>query len=370
MDFTFTTEQDEAAALAATILGDHCTNERQKAVEAEGDRFDADLWRAIADAGLVGLHLPEQHGGGGFGLMELARVLVECGRVVAPVPLVTHGVAGLALAVHGTPEQQAAWLPGAADGSTVLTAAVDEEREALPTAPSTTATQEGEGWRVNGSKSIVVEGTRAALYLVTASTPRGSAVFLVRPDDAGVRVVAERATDGARVATVVLEDVALEADRLLGATDGSVSSWLGERLLVATCAYHLGVVEGALALTSGSARTREQFGRPIGSFQAVAQRLADGFIDVLGARLTLWQAVWRLSEEMPAATEVAVAKLWATDAGHRLAHTTVHVHGGVGIDLDGEAHRFFTTAKRLEFSFGAGTQQALAVGRALATEPA
>ena len=122
-------------------------------------------------------------------------------------------------------------------------------------------------------------------------------------------------------------------------------------------------------LTATYAKEREQFGRPIGTFQAVSQRLADGYIDVLGQRLTLWQAVWRLSEGHPAETEVATAKLWAADAGHRLAHTTVHVHGGVGIDLDGEAHRYFTTAKRFEFLFGGATEQALTIGRVLASEP-
>ena len=91
---------------------------------------------------------------------------------------------------------------------------------------------------------------------------------------------------------------------------------------------------------------------------------------MLGQRLTLWSAAWRLAEGLPAETEVAIAKLWAADSAHRLAHTTVHVHGGVGIDLDGEAHRYFTTAKRLEFAFGGTTEQALAIGRVLAAEPA
>ena len=104
-------------------------------------------------------------------------------------------------------------------------------------------------------------------------------------------------------------------------------------------AQQLGTLEGALKLTAEYAKTREQFGRPIGTFQAVSQRLADAYIDVLGARLTMWQAAWQLSMGVPAAEAVAVAKLWAADAGHRVAHTTVHVHGGVGIDLDYELHR-------------------------------
>ena len=119
-----------------------------------------------------------------------------------------------------------------------------------------------------------------------------------------------------------------------------------------TAAELLGVTEGALSLTAAYARTREQFGRPIGVFQGVRHRLADGPIDVLAQGLTLWQAAWRVQEGLEAEREVATATLWAADAAHRLAHTTVHVHGGVGIDLDGEAHRYFTTAKRLEFTPG------------------
>ncbi len=123
-----------------------------------------------------------------------------------------------------------------------------------------------------------------------------------------------------------------------------------------------------MALTASYATTREQFGRPIGTFQAVSQRLADGYIDGLFFELALWQAVWRLSEGLPAEVEVATAKLWAADAGHRVAHTTVHVHGGVGIDLDGEAHRFFTAAKRFEFAYGGSTEQALLIGKSLARQ--
>ena len=118
------------------------------------------------------------------------------------------------------------------------------------------------------------------------------------------------------------------------------------------------------------ARARQVNPRTLGipDLRGGSQRLADGYIDVLGARLTMWQAAWRLAEGLPAEREVAIAKLWAADAGHRVAHTTVHVHGGVGIDLDGEAHRFFTGAKRNEFALGGATEQARTVGRLLAAE--
>ncbi len=109
-----------------------------------------------------------------------------------------------------------------------------------------------------------------------------------------------------------------------------------------------------------------QFGRPIGSFQAVAQRLADAYIDVEAVRLTMWQAAWRLSEGLPCDTEVATAKFWAADAGHRVAHTAVHVHGGMGVDTGHPLHRYFVAAKRLEFALGGATTQLRRIGAALA----
>jgi alkylation response protein AidB-like acyl-CoA dehydrogenase len=135
MDFSFTPEQDEAAELAAKILGDRATNERHKTVEATGSRFDADLWRELDDAGLVSLALPERYGGAGLGLIELARVLVEVGRTLAPVPLAVHGPAALLVAELGSDEQRQRWLAG----GTILSAAVAEERAHLPLRPTVVA---------------------------------------------------------------------------------------------------------------------------------------------------------------------------------------------------------------------------------------
>ncbi len=364
MDFTFTPEQDEAAALAARILGDRATPERMRAVEQAGDRFDRDLWAELGRAGLLALPLPERYDGAGLGLLEACRVAVEVGRRVAPVPFAAHTAACLALAEGGTDEQREAWLPGAARGATVLTAAVAEDRDHLPVAPATTAQRSGADWVVDGVKTTVPAGSGADLLLVSASGPEEPLVLLVRPDDDGVTVRSQRISDGDTVARVDLDGVRLPPERLL--QPGGGLSRFHDLLLVTAAAHQLGVTEGALRLTAAYAGEREQFGRPIGTFQAVSQRLANGYIDTLGQWLTLWQAAWRLAEGLPASAEVATAKFWAADAGHRLAHTCVHVHGGVGIDLDGEAHRYFTAAKRFELVHGGATQHALAVGRSLA----
>ncbi len=345
MDFLFTPEQDEAAELAARILTDRTSNERLKQVEAGGDRFDRDLWAELSDAGLLTLHLPEHQGGAGLGLIELARVLVEVGKRVAPVPLAVHGACTALLAGHGV-----------AVDDRLYAAAVAEDRAHLPVQPTVTADASG---ALTGVKTLVRAGMSADALLVTVTGPDGVAVHLVETD--GLDRQAQHTSDGDVAALITFDGT--PSTRIGGA---DAAERLGQLLVTLAAAEQVGVTEGALRLTAEYAKTREQFGRPIGTFQAVSQRLADGFIDVLGQRLTLWQAVWRLQEGLPAATEVATAKLWAADAGHRLAHTTVHVHGGVGIDLDGEAHRYFTSGKRFEFLFGGATEQALAIGRSFA----
>ncbi|WP_377322898.1 acyl-CoA dehydrogenase family protein [Pimelobacter simplex] len=341
MDFLFTPEQDEAAELAAQILKDKTTNARLKEVEAGGDRFDRELWATLGDA----FDWTE------LDLVTLARVLVEVGRHVAPLPLATHTACTTLLTGAG---QDA--------GQGLYAAAVAEERSHLPASPAVTADATGgDYWSVTGTKTLVRAGMAADLLLVTATGPDGPGVYLVDVTADGVERVAQKTSDGDVAALITFANA---AGVRIGGPDSAER--LGQLLVALAAAEQLGVTEGALRLTSEYAKTREQFGRPIGTFQAVSQRLADGFIDVLGQRLTLWQAIWRLDEGLPAGTEVATAKLWAADAGHRIAHTTVHVHGGVGIDLDGEAHRYFTSGKRFEFLFGGATEQALAIGRSFA----
>jgi alkylation response protein AidB-like acyl-CoA dehydrogenase len=372
MDFEQTPEGVEAAELAGVILEKHCTPERLKQIEAEPARFDHELWRRFADSGLIALTVPEEHNGSGLGLLELAGLLVEVGRKVAPLPLGVHAVTAMGIAAFGTPTQQARWVPVGGLGEFILTTALSEDRLHSPTEPVTRADNDGASWLITGSKAVVPSGPLADLFVVPAETSSGLTVFLVHADDPGVTVVPQRLSGQEVAARLELDRAVVPLDRVLGniGEGAGIVEWLTERLTVAICAEQLGVLEGALALTSEYAKTREQFDRPIGTFQAVSQRLADGYIDVLGARLTMWQAAWRLSESLPATQEIAVAKLWAADAGHRIAHTTVHVHGGVGIDLDGEAHRYFTAAKRLEFALGGTTEQARTIGGLLAGDPA
>jgi acyl-CoA dehydrogenase len=370
VDFDIDEADRELAELARTILADHTSPARLAEVEADGDRFDRALWTELARAGVLAAALPESVGGSGLGVLARCAVLVEVGRAVAPVPYLSSiATAAAAVAEFGTAAQCAAWAGPAARGELVLTAALAEEVGDDPSAPATTATRDGDGWRVHGAKVAVPAGPVADLFLVPADTPDGTGVFLVTPDDPGVAVRRQVIVDGDAEAVLELDHVAVADDRVL--TGGTqVSEWLVARETVGRCAHQLGVTETALRMTAEYANGRVQFDRPIATFQAVAQRLADCYVDVEAIRLTMWQAAWRVAENLPAGTEIATAKYWAADGGHRIAHAAVHVHGGVGIDVDYPLHRYFVAAKRNEFGLGGATTQLRRIGAALATEPA
>lgn len=372
MDFAFTEEQDELAALTRRILEDKLTEERMREVESGGDRFDRDLWLELAKANILGVALPEEAGGSGFGLIEQCRVLIELGRTVAPVPVLPSIVMGaMPIAEFGTPEQQATWAVPAAAGEVIITAALVEELNFDVAAPTTRAERTDRGWTITGIKTAVPAGPLAQAFLVPATTDEGVTVFVVMPGDAGVTVHRQAVVNKDSEAALELDGAEVAADRVLGAVgEGAlIARWIWRRAVVGLCALQLGVTERAVELTADYAKERIQFDRPIGTFQAVGQRMADAYIDVEGIRLTLWQAAWRLSEALPADTEIETAKYWASDAGHRVAHTAVHVHGGVGIDLDYHLHRYFVAAKHLEFSLGPATDHLRRIGATLAREP-
>jgi acyl-CoA dehydrogenase len=370
MDFALNDSQRELAALCRLIADDKATPQRQREVEAAGDRFDPVLWADLAGAGILAAALPESLDGAGLGLLEQCSVLEELGRAVAPVPYLAAIVLGAgAIAAFGTPDQQKRWAAPAGRGELIVTAALSEEDSDDPRSPSATAERADGHWLLSGTKTAVPAGTRADLILVPAATASGPAVFVVAPDDPGdILLQPQRLVDGDVAGHLELTRVELPGDRVLGSlrAGAEIIDWLAARGTVGQCALQLGVLARALELTSEYAKTRVQFGRPIGAFQAVAQRLADAYIDVEAVRLTMWQAAWRLAAGLPAETEIATAKFWAADAGHRVAHTAVHIHGGVGIDTDYPLHRYFVAAKRTEFELGGATTQLRRIGAALA----
>jgi 3-oxocholest-4-en-26-oyl-CoA dehydrogenase beta subunit len=325
VDFSLTQPALELSSLTRSVLAS-CTDDQ--------------AWPAMAAAGILAAAVPERAGGDGYGLLEQLAVLIELGRAASAAPYLESIVLGTgAIAAFGTDAQVRRWAAPAACGELIITAALEEPHAA-------------------GAFAAVPSGASAGLVLV----PSGDDAFCVLPDDPGVKVRPQELVDGPGAAELALADVRLGDDRKLP----GAARWLADRATVGLCALQLGVAERALKLTAEYAKTRQQFGRPIGAFQAVAQRLADAYVDVAAIRLTMWQAAFRLDAGLPCAAEIATAKFWAADGGHRVAHTAVHVHGGAGIDVSQPVHRYFTAAKRNEFALGGATAQLRRLGAHLA----
>lgn len=373
MDFTPTEDQQALVALAARILGDRATPTRLAELEEAGRWLDDELWGRLAEAGIVGAALGEDVGGGGLGLTELALLLEQVGAHVAPVPLLeTVLCAALPLDVYGSRAQRERDLPDVTAGRALLTAALVETGRDDLRRPLTTATADGDGFRVSGTKTAVPLAAQARRILVPASLGDGQVVvLLVEPGAPGVGLRAQTTTHGQPQAEVELTDVPVAAaDVLAGPGRGAeLLDWLLDRAFAGVAATALGVSSRALAMSAQYTTGRVQFGRPIATFQAVGHRLADAYVDVEAMRLTMLQAVWRLDSGLDARQEVAVAKWWAAEGGHRVAHAAQHVHGGVGVDVEYPLSRYFRWSKQLEMSLGGATAHLLRLGAHLAAEP-
>ena len=371
MDFHFSEEQNAIRELAREILEREATHERIVQAETSAGWMDEALWKILAEANLLGVAIPEAHGGMGFGFTELCLLLEEVGRATAPLPALATLTAALPLAEFGSEAQQAVWLPKVAAGEAILTAALEDAESGDAAAPATRASAraEGDGFVLDGQRRRVAFAASAAAVLVPATALDGTAIFLVDPRSDGVRLEPRVTSTGEPLFEMTLAGVCVPAEARLGGsdTDGAAAArWLEERTLVALAALQVGVAARALEITADYAREREQFGVPIGSFQAVQHRCADAFIDVEALRWTLWRAAWRLAEGLPASREAWVAKFWAADAGARVAAATIHLHGGLGSDVDYPIHRHFLWSKALELCLGGAGPQLARLGRDMA----
>jgi alkylation response protein AidB-like acyl-CoA dehydrogenase len=366
MDFTFTEEQETISKVARQLFEHRATPERLTELEAGDVRYDAGLWSELAGADLLGIALPENTGGSGHGFLELSLLLTEVGWSVAPVPVYATLLLGAdTIARHGDESQQRRYLPDVVKGVKLLTAGLAEPGRSDVTRPSSIARRDGNGWRIDGSKQLVPAAQVAHTMLVTATTDDGDVgVFILDTDTDGVDIAPATTTNGEPHADVVFDGATVSGtDRLPGDGAALVDSLLA-RALAGLCAIQLGVAERALRIAAAYTTEREQFGRPIGSFQAVQQRMADAFIDVEAIRWTMWQAAWLLGEDRPATREAGIAKFWAAEAGARVAATAQQVHGGIGIDTTYPLFRYFLWAKHNELTLGPASAQLARLGAA------
>ncbi len=370
MDFALNETQEELRALTARILEDRTGLQHLKERDRSDDWYDRATWTELAKANLLGIALPESAGGLGFGFLDLCVFLREVGRYVAPLPVIPTLVAGaLPIARFGSDAQQAV-LAKVASGDVLLTAAL-VETGTEPQTPTTTATRDGDGWRISGTKSNVAGASVAELVLVPAAVDGSVAMFLVPANASGVSAVRQQTMNHEPLFELTLDNVRVGDDAMLGsAQQGSeILAWTLNRTTIAICALVSGVAEQAVRLTAQYTCDRKQFDRAIGTFQAVGQRMADCFIDMQGIELTMLQAATHLDEGRDDTLEVATAKFWAAEGGNRIAHTALHVHGGISIDVDFAIHRYFLWLKQYEFTLGSATPELLRIGKELADTP-
>ena len=375
MDFGFTDEQLAVSEAALAIFEGIVDPERIAAIEQGDDRMDRDLWRALAGADLLGLAIPTEQGGGGYGLTELCLLLETQGRTVAPVPLWTTLVLGaLPVAHFGSDTVRARWLPGVVSGDTVLTAALNAAATSLTSSPVVTAAARGdgrEGWVLHGTELAVPNAHLASRILVPAQTQSGGVVIvLVDPSAEGVSLERAETTNREIHPHLHLAGTRVGSDEILAGPD--VGRWAVDYLLtaatIALCALQVGVCEAALERTAEYLNTRHQFGRPLSSFQGTMLRAADGAIDIEAMRVTWQNAAWRFDTGRDAADAARVAKWQASERGQRAVHATQHLHGGVSADISYPIHRYFLWGKQIELMLGGPSAQLARIGAAIAEE--
>lgn len=347
MDFSFSEEQDAVRQLAEQVFTGSSPVERVKEVEGADERFDRSLWAELATTGLLGIGLPEAHGGAGLGLVEVCLALREQGRRVAHVPLWPTVVAAQTLAAHGTADQQAAWLGPVVAGEVVLTVALE---------PGAGSVADG---RLSGEWPCVPALNVADAVLV----PVDGVLHLVRTDADGVAFEVAQTTSRGQVGHLTLDGAAGEA---VGGPEAE--TFARDRALVALAAITLGACEEATRMAAEYTSSREQFGKPLSTNQGVALKAADAYIAMSAMDATLWQAAWRIDEGLEATDAVEVATWWAADGGHRVVHITQHLHGGMGADVDYPVHRYFLWAKEAGDMLGGPSYHLARLGDLIAEE--
>lgn len=317
MDFTPEPEQQAVADVVNTVL----------------DRENT--WEALVSGGVSALGVPERLGGDGVGLPEIATALTEIGRhgLISPA-LATLGLGLLPVLDMGSQSQQDRYLPGVAKGA-ILTAALNEPGAALPDRPAVTV-RDG---KLSGTKVAVPYAAQADWMVVSTD----SGVAVVSPKAEGVRLVKTPTSNGAEEFAVEFTDVTVGPDDILGPDVHRVN----QLALTAMGAYAAGLVAGAVRLTADYVTNRHQFGRPLATFQAVAQQLAEVYIASRTLALASTSVVWRLSEGRDADEDLDILAYWLTSQAPPAMQTCHHLHGGMGMDITYAMHRYYSSVKDL-----------------------
>lgn len=376
MDLGLTEEQEMLRKMARDFLTNECPKSLVRAMEEDERGYSPELWRKTAELGWPGLAFPEAYGGMGGSFLDLCVLLEEMGRALLPGPFFSTVVlGGLPLLAAGTEAQKKEFLPRLSRGELVMTMALTEPSGTWDASGvKARAARSDGGFTITGAKLFVPNAHVADVLLVVARTePRsrgenGLTLFLVDGKSPGIRCTQLKTIASDKQSEVVFNKVAVPDARVLGPVSGGwpIVAQALEKAAAAQCALMVGGAQQVLEMTVDYAKTRVQFGRPIGTFQAIQHKCANMVTDVDGARFVAYQAAWRLSEGLPATTEVSIAKAWVSDAYRRACAEGHQIHGGIGFTKDHDMQLFFRRAKAGELAFGDGDFHREVVARQLA----
>jgi alkylation response protein AidB-like acyl-CoA dehydrogenase len=315
--------------------------------------IDGDVWGGLCEMGFVGLHVPEEYGGAGYSFAETAIVFEELGRRVVPVPFLSTVMATEAILAAGSEAQKAALVPSIVSGEQIAALAVFEDAHDLDLTETAAVPTDG-GWVLSGTKRFVIDAPNADVFVVCALTPEGVGLFVVEASNEGVSVVATPALDATRpLGEMLLNSVVLDADAYLGAAPNSdaIAGAL-DAGVVGLAQEQAGGAQRCLEISVDYANSRYQFGRAIGSFQAVKHMCADMLVSVEHAKSVAWYAALSLSDPEEARIAVPVAKSVCSDAYLEAAGDMIQILGGIGFTWEHDAHLYFKRAKSTSLLLG------------------
>lgn len=372
MNFNYTEDQQAIKDVAEKIFSDLGTDEIIKSCFDAEQPFYKELWAQLASSGLLAATLSSEFGGSELGFTELCLIIEGQGGVVAPIPLVETVVeCAMPIAEFGSAELKQRLLPGVASGEILLSAV--RPYEGLRGLAPLAAEANGEGFLLNGCSSLVTYAPIANGYLVTANTAdKGKVVVYCESNASGLTMTEQRAMSAELAGHVKFENVAIDSANVVATGDeaDALIEWVTQRTYVALAAQQVGVLKSGVKRAAEYTSERTQFGKPLATFQAVAQQVADAYMAIEALRGVYWRALDDLDQgRKESELSSRVAKFWVCEAGHIAAHVFLHVHGGIGQDLEYPVHRFFIWAKKNEVYLGAASKHSVQLGDMIKADP-
>lgn len=360
MDFSLSEDQRAIGDMANGLFRDNCSDEQMREFDLASKPFMDNVWQTCIETGLHALAIPEQFGGSDLGMAELFCVLQAQGASLAMVPVWEHQLAACCLAEFAS-DTQTSLIEQAADGQVLLGVSLTSLNSSL--GAELTLEASADGYNLTGKVSAVAYGAQAGQVLVLAESEEGLRPVLLNTTADGVRLVDGVANNGIPIADMYCEQVSVASTAVLPV---AATEWLEQRAVAAVASLQLGVSEEQIRRTAVYLQEREQFGRAIGTFQAVQMTMADCHIAVEALRSSLYQLLYRLDAGLPSPSEALATQHLSCEAAHLIGHKAQHVHGGIGVDLTYPIHRFLYWSRHLSMVLGSSSGSIERLGNWLA----